>query len=73
MPVHKVVMSQPTDHVVRSDVKFRIQVNGEKLGELHISQGNLEWWPKGNKKKKSRMSWSKFARVFIEEGKTVSE
>ena len=56
MPVHKVVMSQPTDQVVRSDVKFRIQVDGEKLGELHISQGNLEWWPKGNKKNKIRMS-----------------
>jgi hypothetical protein len=73
MPVHKIVMSQPTDQVVRSDVKFRIQVNGEKLGELHISQGNLEWWPKGNKKNKKRMSWTKFAKVFEEEGRTVRE
>lgn len=73
MPVHKVVMIQPPDHVVRSDVKFRIQVDGQKLGELHISKGNLEWWPKGNKKKKIRMSWSKFAKIFVEEGRTVHE
>ena len=73
MPVHKVLMIQPPDQVVRSDVKFKVEVNGEKLGELHISQGNLEWWPKGNKKNKIRMSWTKFAKVFVEEGRKIKE
>ena len=73
MASHDVVMSQPSDHVVRSDIKFRIKVNGEKLGELHISKGNIEWWPKGNKKNKLRLSWSKFAEIFEEKGREVRE
>jgi len=73
MASHDVVMSQPADHVVRSDIKFRIKVNGEKLGELHISKGNIEWWPKGNKRNKLRLSWSKFAELFEEKGREVRE
>ena len=73
MAKHKVEMSQPKDQVVRADIKFSIKVNDEKLGELHISQGNIEWWPKGNKVNKRRLSWTKFAVLFEEHGRRIHQ
>jgi len=73
MAEHNVVMSQPRDQVIRADIKFTIKVNREKLGELHVSKGNIEWWPKGNRKNKLRLSWTKFAEIFEERGRPIHE
>ena len=73
MAEHYVQMSQPSDQVIRSDIKFSIKKDGQKLGELHISKGNVEWWPKGNKKNKLRLSWTKFAELFEAEGRRIHE
>ena len=70
---HEVSMSVPKDQVVRSDVEFTIKKNGSKLGHLHISKGNIEWWPAGNKRNKYRMSWATFAEVFEEHGRRIQE
>lgn len=64
MAKHEVSMFQPPEDVIRSDVKFSIKRNGSKLGELHISKGNVEWWPSGNKTKKRRLTWLQFAKLF---------
>jgi len=73
MAKHDVVMSQPKDQLIRADIKFSIKVNGEKLGELHISKGNVEWWPKGNKKNKCRLTWTRFAELFEDKGRRIHE
>lgn len=73
MPIHHVSMTQPKEQLVHADVRFTIQKDGEKLGELHISKGNVEWWPKGNKRNKLRLSWTKFAEIFEESGKPIRQ
>ena len=40
----------------------------EKLGELHVSQGSLEWWPKGAKQFRREVTWEKFAEWVEREG-----
>ncbi|MGH8891965.1 MAG: hypothetical protein ACRDWY_01445 [Actinomycetes bacterium] len=39
-----------------------------KLGELHVSQGSLEWWPKGAKQWRREVKWEKFAAWIEQEG-----
>ena len=73
MAKHQVEMSQPKDQVVRADIKFSIWVDNEKLDEMHVSKGNVEWWPKGNKKNKLRLSWTKFAELFEAQGRRIHE
>lgn len=73
MAIHQVSMSQPTEQIIHADVKFSIKRDGSKLGELHVSKGNVEWWPKGNKKNKLRLTWKQFAELFEEHGREIHE
>jgi hypothetical protein len=63
MPKHKVIMRQPKEIVMNSDIEFIVRENGKKLGELHVSKGSIEWLP-NNGRFKRRMSWSKFAQLM---------
>jgi len=63
MPKHKVIMRQPKEIVMNSDIEFIVRENGKKLGELHVSKGSIEWLP-NNGRFKRRMSWSKFAKLM---------
>ncbi len=73
LATHEVFMTQPTDQIIHSDVKFSIKRDCSKLGELHVSKGNVEWWPSGNKKNKLRLTWKQFAEIFETEGRTIHE
>ena len=68
---NKINMRLPKEQVLHADVEFAIFKSGssgqEKLGELHISKGNVEWWPAGNRTKKYRIRWSKLGEVFEKE------
>jgi len=68
MPQHRVTMQLPKDLIRGSDVVFSIKENGKKLGELHVSQGNVEWWPANHRTKKHRLSWSELSQAFINHG-----
>lgn len=71
MAVHKILMKQPKEVILGKDVQFIIQRDGSKLGELHLSQGNLEWIPSGSKTKTYRLRWVQVAKIFIEQGRSV--
>lgn len=71
MARHKLVISQPRSEILSSDVVVEIFENTKKIGELHISRGNLEWWPPYKKKKHHRLGWSQFAELIEEHGKEV--
>ena len=46
MPSHDVEMSIPTTKVVlHADVVFEIRSDDEKLGELRVSKGSIDWYP----------------------------
>lgn len=40
-----------------------------KIGTLLISEGNIEWLPKGNSVNKRRLPWAKFAEFMEQHGK----
>ena len=71
MAQHRLVISQPRSEILSSDVMIEVFENKQKIGALHISRGNIEWWPRYNKKNHFRLSWSKFATLFEELGKEV--
>jgi hypothetical protein len=70
---HKVTMEVPkAKSVLNKDIIFEISNNNGKLGELHVSKGNIEWVPSGNSVKKKRLSWEKFAeKMSADDVKTV--
>jgi len=68
MATHKVLMRQPTEIEVISDIEFVVRENGRKIGELHVSKGSIEWLP-SNGRYKRRMRWSKFAELMRDERK----
>jgi hypothetical protein len=43
----------------------------EKLGELHVSRGSLEWWPKGAKRYRREVKWENFAEWIEVNGKPL--
>ena len=64
MPKHDVEMSIPTTKVVLSaDVVFEIRSDDEKLGELRISKGTIDWSPT-NAKIPIQLTWEQFDRVM---------
>lgn len=46
MADHTIKMSVPLMELGRTDVEFVVFVDGKKRGELHISEGGVDWWPR---------------------------
>lgn len=67
MPRHDVDMSIPTSKVVlHADVVFAVGSDGEKFGELHVSQGGIDWFP-ANARIPAKLSWEQFDRLMREQ------
>jgi hypothetical protein len=70
MPVHDIDMSIPTTKVVlHADVVFEVRSDGEKLGELRVSKGTIDWVPV-NAKLPVRLTWEQFDRLMRERRET---
>ena len=50
---------------MNADVEFVIKENGKKLGELHISKGNIQWFSTNGRIPK-KLKWSQFAKLMNE-------
>jgi hypothetical protein len=54
--------------ILSKDVRFIIWSDKTKLGELHISQGTLDWLPARSRRRDSpsliRVSWDSFADLI---------
>ena len=72
---HEVIATLHTKVVAHKDLEIEVKtlVDGQasKLGTLLISQGNIEWLPKGNSVNKKRLTWVQFATLIENAGKTV--
>lgn len=66
---HEVRFKIDTALVAHKDFEIVVKTNNAKLGTLLISQGNVEWRPKGARVNKRRLTWAQFARVMEERGK----
>jgi hypothetical protein len=76
MATHRVRMTVPGFDIGGANVEFVIEstrrtASGEleKLGELHISKGSLEWWPKGAKRYRREVKWENFAEWIEANGR----
>ena len=69
MPEHgiKVHLTQPLD-VLNADLVIQIDSDQEKLGELRISRGSIDWVPRGAKLPLS-LEWERFDQVMRENGR----
>jgi hypothetical protein len=64
VPIHDVEMSIPTTKVVlHADVVFEVRSDGEKLGELRISKGTIDWVP-SNARVPVQLTWEQFDRLM---------
>ena len=68
MPQHAITLQAPEIEVGNSDFVFSVWVDDSKIGELHISKGNVEWKPKNNSTTIYKLSWTDFAALMIESG-----
>jgi len=60
MARHDVEMSIPTTKMVlHADVVFEVRSDGEKLGELRVSQGTIDWFPRRVQRGVS-LTWEQF-------------
>jgi len=71
MATHDVtIVSMPRFLVSRNDICFEIRENGEKLGELKVSQGNLHWVPGIRRQQYGySLDWADFAKLAVKNGK----
>jgi hypothetical protein len=60
---HDVSFTIPYRSLGKSDIRFKVFANNEKLGELQVSNGALVWFPK-NKKIGNKLGWSKFDKLI---------
>ncbi len=68
MASHNIEMQQTARLVSKVDVVFVVSNDEEgKLGELHLSKGGVDWWPKNSKKYFHRYNWEQFRRLIESE------
>jgi len=72
MAKHEVNLTLHTKLVQRKDVEIEIRKDDAKLGELLISQGSIDWKPRGAQHK-LKLSWTQFAELMAEKGKRVND
>lgn len=68
---HEVSLNMNTKFVLHKDVVVEVKKDGEKLGNLLISKGNVEWLPANHSVNKYRISWEKLADLMTTNGKLV--
>ena len=62
---HRIELSVPKIELGRLDVEFSVYIDNEKQGELHLSEGGLDWWPRSAHTNKQTKTWSQL-RDFME-------
>jgi hypothetical protein len=58
---HEIRMTAPGVVLGKQDVVFEIIIDGEKRGELHLSQGDVRWRPRSSRSDVRRATWAELA------------
>ncbi|HEV3091436.1 MAG TPA: hypothetical protein VGX91_08360 [Candidatus Cybelea sp.] len=61
MPEHRVVVRSPARELGSADAVYEVYADGEKLGELRVSRGGVDWWPRDAKRHGELLTWEQFA------------
>lgn len=65
MPEHYLEVKLPASTVVNADVVFEVFGDDEKLGELRISKGGVDWYARSARQAHS-FTWERFSRLLEE-------
>lgn len=66
MATHDIEMQQTVHLVGNVDVVFIVSTVQEgKLGQLNLSKGGVDWWPRNSKKRYHPCTWEQ-RRTFLE-------
>ncbi|MDO5056449.1 MAG: hypothetical protein Q4E06_03845 [Lautropia sp.] len=65
MASHNVKFTIPQRDLGKADVVFEVKRDGEKFGDLKVSNGSVVWFPK-NAQQGHRTSWTKLDEFFRE-------
>ncbi len=60
MADHTIRMQIPWQELGGRDVAFEVRIDGVKRGELHISEGGVDWYPRHARTRRTT-SWTKLA------------
>jgi hypothetical protein len=61
MPEHRVTLTRTAPYDIgNADIEIEIFADDGKLGELHISRGGVDWWPRDAKQNKIELTWEQF-------------
>jgi hypothetical protein len=60
MPEHRVVVTSPPRELGSVDSVYEVFADEEKLGELRISRGGVDWWPR-SARLGHLLTWEQFA------------
>ena len=63
MPRHHIEISLPTKPLKNVDTTIAVWSDDEKLGEMRISRGSLDWIPSGAQKPR-RITWENLAYLL---------
>jgi hypothetical protein len=63
MAKHEIEVSLPAHEVRNTDVTVIVHSNGQRLGELAISKGSIDWRP-ARKHAPVRLRWERFADLM---------
>ena len=63
MAKHNVYFELPSSELGQAAAKFAIYENGDKLGEITISRGALEYYP-ANKQIPIKLGWGRFDKLM---------
>ena len=69
MAKHDIRMDQSLRDLGKVDVVLHVVIDGAKRGELHLSKGGVDWWPRSSKHIKHTWTWSNLADL-LENGPT---
>jgi hypothetical protein len=61
MPEHRVTVTSPPRDLGSADAVYEVFADGEKFGELGISRGGVDRWPRDAKTRGEVLTWEQFA------------
>jgi hypothetical protein len=71
MPEHEVGLQIPQRIWIKNvDIQIPVRSDGQLLGQIHISQGSVDWIP-AKKHHRFRLGWERFAQVMADEGRRL--
>jgi hypothetical protein len=63
VPEHEIEISIPANTILNADVVFEVRSDGEKLGELRVSRGTIDWVPRRHQRLAS-LTWEQFDKLM---------